>query len=394
MRRILYITSRSDYGGGPEHLYQLARRLSSTDKIYIACPNEEPYYARFSQFAECVEIPHRKLSAASLITLARLVAAKGIDIIHSHGKGAGVYSRLIGVVCRKPVVHSFHGFHYSHLSPVSRIVYLGTERLLGMVTDRFINASESERRVCAEAGLRIDARSAVISNGVDVPAFREKAPGAVFRIINVSRLEQIKGVDILLDIVKELSRITDGFEVSIAGDGPLRAVLEKEAVEMGVADRVVFLGRVPDVMPLLDSADLYLSASRGEGMPLAPLEAMARSLPPVLSDVTGNRDMVVDGKTGFLFDLDSPVEAARKISALMNDKALYNAISRNAYDSVEANYSVEKMCEKTREVYELALNAVSKVIGGKDVTDVHKTDKPKVRLEGAARLGGNKRTGH
>ena len=240
MRRILHITSRSDYGGGPEHLYQLAKGLSSTYKIYIACPNEEPYYTKFSQYAQCVEIPHRKVSVSSVISLIRFVRANGIDLIHSHGKGAGFYARVIGVICRKPVVHSFHGVHYSHLAPLTRFIYKNTERLLSVATDRFINATQAELLVCANAHLSVGARSVVVPNGVEVPAFRAKEPSEIFRILNVSRLEPIKGVDILLDIIGELNRRTSGFEVLIAGNGPLRAELEKKAAELGIAERVNF----------------------------------------------------------------------------------------------------------------------------------------------------------
>lgn len=358
MRRILHITSRSDYGGGPEHLYQLAKGLSVIYKIYIACPNEEPYYAKFSQYAECIEIPHRKVSVASVISLIRFVRTNGIDLIHSHGKGAGFYARVVGVICRKPVVHSFHGVHYSHLSLVTRFIYKNTERLLSVVTDRFVNATEAERLVCSDAHLSARARSVVIPNGVDVPAFRCKASSEIFRIINISRLEPIKGVDILLDIISELNKSASGFEVLIAGNGPQRAELEKKASELGIADKVRFLGYVPDVMPLMDSADIYLSASRGEGMPLAPLEAMARSLPLVASDVIGNRDIVIDGKTGFLFDINNPKQAAEKILTLMKDRGLYKSISKKAYNMVVDQYSVERMCEKTSAVYDSLLCAM------------------------------------
>lgn len=360
MHKILYITSRSDYGGGPEHIHQLMKRLSSRFRIFIASPNDEPYYARFKDHGECIEIPHRRFSRTHLFSLVRLVKQEGIDLIHSHGKGAGVYSRMLGVICRRPVVHTFHGFHYSQLRPVSRLLNLGAERLLGRFTDLYIAVSESERDACAKTGLFDMSKVVVIPNGVEVPLFRQKKPAERFRIITVARLSPIKGVDIVVDIARELGSIADGYEILIVGDGPERASLEKKAEGL---ENIRFLGFRTDVPELLDSSDVFLSASRGEGMPLSLLEAMARALPVVASDVMGNRDLVGNGTTGFLFDINRPTEAAEKIALLIKDRRLYDRLSKNAFEAASAEHSVEKMCDKTALAYKSVLDAVQRRSG-------------------------------
>ncbi|MEK6759599.1 MAG: glycosyltransferase family 4 protein [Deltaproteobacteria bacterium] len=360
MHKILYITSRSDYGGGPEHIHQLIKRLSSRFRIFIASPKDEPYYARFKDHGECIEIPHRRFSRTHLICLVRLIKQEGIDLIHSHGKGAGVYSRMLGVICRKPVVHTFHGFHYSQLRPVSRLLNLGAEKLLGRFTDLYIAVSESERDACAKTGLFDMNKVVVIPNGVEVPLFKQKKPTNRFRIITVARLSPIKGVDIIVDIARELGSIADGYEILIVGDGPERPSLEKKAQGL---ENIRFLGFRTDVPELLDSSDVFLSASRGEGMPLSLLEAMARALPVVASDVMGNRDLVGNGTTGFLFDIKRPAEAAEKIALLIKDRRLYGRLSKNAYEAASSEHSVEKMCDKTALAYKAVLDAVQRRSG-------------------------------
>ncbi len=121
MLSILHITSRSDYGGGPEHIRQLIKRLSPSFNFFVACPEDGQYHSAFETYARCVPIPERKFSLSRLYALYRFIGDNGIDIIHSHGKGAGAYSRPLGLMTGRPVVHTFHGFHYGHLSALGRV---------------------------------------------------------------------------------------------------------------------------------------------------------------------------------------------------------------------------------------------------------------------------------
>jgi hypothetical protein len=80
----------------------------------VACPEEPPYYARFVSLVgagNVYTIPHRQFSVKSVAVLRRAVRDRGIDIIHSHGLGAGLYGRLLACLSGKPSVHTYHGFH-------------------------------------------------------------------------------------------------------------------------------------------------------------------------------------------------------------------------------------------------------------------------------------------
>lgn len=361
MLSILHITSRSDCGGGPEHMRLLIKRLSSSFSFFVACPENGPYYSEFEKYARCVPIPARKFSLHRLYALYRLIGVHGIDIIHSHGKGAGAYSRPLGLMTGRPVVHTFHGFHYSHLSALGRLSYIAAERALGRLTDVFIHVSQSEKELCEGAGLKCRGKAYVIPNGVDVPLpVDRKARKGIFTIINVTRLAPEKGVDILLDAIKELKRIKDGFRVIVAGDGPEKERLVKKAGDIGISGCVEFVGFRNDVPKLLEEADLFLTCSRGEGMPISLLEAMARGLPVVASDVPGNSDVVKNARSGFLFSLDSPAGCAARIKGLMDDEALYRRMSEAAYKTALSEYSVDRMCESTMAMYQTTVAVKAK----------------------------------
>lgn len=352
MRKILQITSRADYGGGPEHLKHLISGLSSSFEFFIAAPADEPYFEIFKKYGSCIEIQHRKFSVRSLFSLLKTVNKHSIDIIHSHGKGAGIYSRILGLLTGKPVVHTFHGFHYTHLNPFYRWFYLGIEKLFACATDVFISVSESEKNSCLNAGIVSHDRIVVVLNGVQIPTFRKRAlTKKETTLVNISRLSREKGMDVLVNIMGTLSQKYQDFRLLIIGDGPERVGLERKVRECGIEKYVSFLGFRQDVASLLDLADIYITASRGEGMPLTVLEAMAASLPVVASSVVGNVDVVVHGENGFLFNINKPNEASECVQKLINDKTLYDRMSKNAYKTIADKHSLAKMCAEIAQIY-------------------------------------------
>ena len=157
----------------------------------------------------------------------------------------------------------------------------------------------------------------VIPNGVDVAVLRDSSravvsaavPSARPLVVCAARLEPVKGVDVLV----RAAALAPGVAVAIAGDGPQEGALRELAVALGVAERVVFLGRVSPVAPVLAAADVVVLPSRSEGMPIVALEAMALSRPVIASRVGGVAEVVVDGETGVLVAADDPAALAQAI---------------------------------------------------------------------------------
>ena len=117
--RILFISLRSDYGGGPTHMYDLVAGLNSSFDKYVACPIQKPFYNMYKEEKINVfPLPVRTFSLFRFVKLVRFARRTNINIIHSHGKGAGMYSRLLALIIRKPVIHTFHGIHYHNYTYV------------------------------------------------------------------------------------------------------------------------------------------------------------------------------------------------------------------------------------------------------------------------------------
>lgn len=355
MQKCLMLSVRADYGGGPEHMLSLLRGLADKREFVVAAPLGQAYSDKFAQYATVHDIPFRRFSLSSLFALARLVRRERIGLIHSHGKGAGIYGRLLGWMTGRPVVHTFHGFHYRHLPALKRHVYLGIERFLARRTAVLVNVSPSEQGACADAGVMKPGGSVVVPNGVNVPDKRcslsDRAVDAPWILINVARHEREKGVDGVLAVAKALADQGVNFELWLVGDGEHSGELRQQAQADGIDERVYFLGFRGDVPALLQKADIFISASHGEGMPLTLLEAMAAGVPVVASDVIGNRDVVEPEQTGLLFPLHAPEEGADAVARLVRDRALYESCSETGHRRARERYSVEAMCERINLVY-------------------------------------------
>ncbi len=335
-------------------MLSLMKGLAQYRTFVVAAPLGQTYTQRFAEHATLHDLPFRRFSLGSLLALVRLVKRENIVLIHSHGKGAGIYGRLLGWMTRRPVVHTFHGFHYKHLPPLKRYAYLAIERLLARCTAVALNVSASEAAVCRQAGVLRKTKNIVVPNGVILGPERHPRPrakGQPWILINVARHETEKGVDGVIRIAGALTRRGLDIELWLIGDGDQSVSLKELASREGLAERVRFMGFRDDVPELLQRADIFVSASHGEGMPLTLLEAMAAGLPAVASDVVGNQDIVEPENTGFLFPLNDAEQGANAVARLMAEPLLYGRCMRTAQERARSLYSVNVMCTRIEGVY-------------------------------------------
>jgi glycosyltransferase involved in cell wall biosynthesis len=149
-------------------------------------------------------------------------------------------------------------------------------------------------------------------------------------------------------LLRAMPELPDCF-LALAGDGPLRPELETLAQDLGVADRVRFLGRIPDIPALLATADLYAQPSRFEGFPRATGEAMATGLPVVVSDGAGFSELV--GDVAIRFPIGDAVALARAVRQAIAEKEKRGRRSLERAESL----SIQDCAQKHLGVYESIL---------------------------------------
>lgn len=361
--KVLHVTASASYGGGGEHLWLLLRHLANFGvESLVAAPRDVPYWRRFALCAgeeRMLEIPHRSFRPLALLRLAAFAKSQDADLLHSHGKGAGLYGRLASLLTGIPCVHTYHGIHRGRMSALTWWLYRQLEIILGRATKASVAVSAGEREQILGLGFCPKTRLHLIPNGVLCPQEASRVPMEARRdIVHVTRFDPAqKNSEALAPIALALRRADrlDRFRFLVLGEGPGRAPLEAEVRRLGLDAHFVFTGAVASVRPYLQTAFCCLSTSRWEGMPLSLLEAMSEGVPVVASRVVGNIDALGNGDAGLLYPLDNNAVAAEQILRLTDKPGLWQSLAETARQKVRAEFDAEAMAERTAALYRAGL---------------------------------------
>ena len=175
---------------------------------------------------------------------------------------------------------------------------------------------------------------------------------AAFTLGVVSRLERIKGMDLVVPAFAEVLKMYPETQLLVVGDGSLRASMEEQAAQLGCASHIRFVGRQPqeELSQWYTQMDIVLMPSRSEGFGLTAIEAMAHGCVMVASDVGGLPEVVRDGICGLLHRTEDVADMAAKISSLIGDSDLYNKLRAQSLVEVE-KYSFERYAALMNDLY-------------------------------------------
>ncbi|MET7391054.1 glycosyltransferase [Streptomyces sp. NPDC005529] len=155
-------------------------------------------------------------------------------------------------------------------------------------------------------------------------------------VVSIGRLHDQKGIDMLLDAWSETAPLHPDWRLRIYGSGEDEEILKKQCTALGLDDSVDWMGRTSDVPGALRGGSVFVLSSRGEGFPLAVMEAMAAGVPCAAFDCApGVHEIIRDGEDGLLATLGNTGELARRLDTLMSDKALRDAMGEAARVNVQ-----------------------------------------------------------
>ena len=165
------------------------------------------------------------------------------------------------------------------------------------------------------------------------------------RLINIGRLVPIKGQDILLEALYRVRQQGFSVQLQIIGDGPLHSELEAHAQRLNLVDCVEFLGSQSQevVCQCLNEADVLIMPSRSESFGVACIEAMAMELPVIASDAEGLPEVVINNKTGLLFQSENPESLAEAIIWMIQHPEQRLAMGKQGRETVLAKFTREKV---------------------------------------------------
>ena len=200
-----------------------------------------------------------------------------------------------------------------------------------------------------------------VPNGVEIPdtgsgdvSHPTDEPGSG-QYVCLGRLDPEKRIDLML---RGFARFSDSSaRLTIVGEGDCRSRLEQLASELGLQGRVIFPGRIDDVSKYLRWAHFYLSTAASEGMSNALLEAMSVGVVPLVSDVSGARDIVDHGRSGFLFQQDNLDDFGAKLELMRRTTSTsYRAMSDAARESIRHRFGIERIADCHVSIYRTLLD--------------------------------------
>lgn len=351
-----------EVGGLESHVYYLCRALAKQgNQVAMVTSRSKPGLPAH-EVMDGVDVwrtwmPSRNTVGWAAFGLAsiprfRALAARA-DVLHAQDIASVLPAMAARPVRGAPVVTTYHTSHFLKRadSPIWRPVF----RRFLEAGDHNLAASTEIARVgeAIAPGVRVEP----LTNGVETSLFRPVEPSLPApaegrrRVIVPRRLFHKNGVEYFVRALPLIATEVD-VEAVLVGDGPEREKLEALAAELGVTDRIRFLGARPNAeMPgILCSAELAVFPSLMEATSVAALECMACGLPVAASDVGGLPEIVSEA-VGGLFEVASPTEMARVVVGLLRRPDLA-ALGAEARRRVAERWSNARLAARHLEIYE------------------------------------------
>lgn len=298
----------------------------------------------------------------------KIIDEGNFDIIHCHTPMGGMLARLAASKKRKSgtsVLYTAHGFHFYKGAPaLNWLVFYPIEWAMSQKTDCLITINNEDYEF-AKKHFKHPRVELVDGVGYNNNRFFEISPtekkgirkqkgydADEILLIYVAELNANKNQSMLLKATKKLLDDKYNIRLLLAGADNFSGKNQSIAKELGIENKVEFLGHREDVEELLKMSDICIASSLREGLPVNIMEAMACGLPTVAADNRGHRALIKNGEDGFVVkanDFDEMAEIAEK---LIDDKELFEKISKNAAKDIK-RFSKEKVIARMGDIYKL-----------------------------------------
>lgn len=389
MPKILRILNRLIVGGPVLNATCLTKYLSPEfETLFVVGEKEEhersaDYLAKQLDI-DYISIPEMGRAISPLKDLQAYGKIKKIirefrpDVVHTHAAKPGALGRLAASSSGVPaIVHTYHGhvFH-SYFNKLTSGFYINAERFLASKSDAIIAISEAQKRELVEEFRIAPAHKFhLIPLGLDLDKFQQRMEEkrCQFRtefgvqddeiaIGIIGRLVPVKNHSLFLQAIHHvLQNSSKKIKAFIIGDGETRAELERQASQSGMAfsthadashpHPLIFTSWRSDVDVINAGLDVVALTSYNEGTPVSLIEAQASNKPIVSTRVGGISDIVLEGETALLANVDDAEAFCHHLLRLVEDDALRTALGSNGRQTVMQRFSYQRLVRETADLY-------------------------------------------
>ena len=362
MINLLYVFSNLSIGGAEQHLLTILRNIDpSLYKPIVCCIREK---GRIGEEIEelgfslvCLERKSKSIDLRILLDLLHLIDTRNIHIVHTHLYQACMYGRIAALIRGLPSVVTEHTAHKKY--KLNRRII---SRLLARKTHKVIAVSQTVKEYVIERDGIESSRIEVMHNGIDVPRYSSRLtkaeareilriPADGFLVGTVGRVEEQKGQMYLINAVRIVKESIPSLRALVVGSGSCEDSLKKTVSNLGLDRHVFFMGPRRDVPEILRALDVFALPSLREGLPLALLEAMASSLPVIVTPVGGIPEIVTNELNGLIVPPRDERSLAESIIALFHDNELRKKLGQTAMTTIQEKFSAQNMVSHLEHVY-------------------------------------------
>jgi glycosyltransferase involved in cell wall biosynthesis len=310
---------------------------------------------------------HPILDLRAFFAVLRMIQKGRYHVVHTHSSKAGVLGRLAAKLAGVPVVvHTIHGlpFH-DFMSGAPRRFFILAERWGTAMSDRVISVTDTIIRKCIAAGIGSPEKFVTVRSGFEMDQYlRPNGDGARLRsdygigpdelvIGKIARFNALKGHEYLIEVIPAIVKEVPNVRFLLVGSGELEEEFKARVRERGVADRVVFTGRVDqDRIPaFIAMMDIVVHTSLREGLARVLPQALAAGKPVVSFDLDGAHEVIRDGDTGRLVTACDSDRLARALIDLLKNPRHAREMGSAGREMVRQGWTVDAMVRGVDEVY-------------------------------------------
>ena len=360
-KKILYVITRSDWGGAQVHLFDLLTEMTKRGVVCEVAVGErgELYDRLVAQGIQVYYLKHliheiKPLTdVRAVFELNKVMKLANADVVHLHSTKAGWIGRLSALCVGSPVIFTAHGWCFTEGATGMRKRFGKTiEKFLIPMTDAIICVSEYDRNLALKQKVAEKEALKVVYNGVASIKMNEadKTPSErpdVFKVMMTARFAEPKDQ---ASVIEAFAELPENMELYLAGDGPNLEMCKQLANERKLSQRVHFLGQRSDVAQWLNTMDAFVLSSHYEGLPISIIEAMSAGLPIVASDVGGVSELVHHNQNGYLFPEGDTAKLTQLLKTL--DQKQKKQLGQESFKLYEEKFTLEKCVQGTWQVYE------------------------------------------
>lgn len=362
--KILHVVISMVVGGAERLVYDMVRYPAfAGNPPVVCCLNEIGELGeKLLQEGYQVHSLNRRegLDYSVVSRISEIIRQNRITVVHAHQYSPLFYAVPAALFAgRVKLVYTEHGRFFPERSSWKRTLF---NPLLAMGVDHLVSISKATAQAMATYDNLPLHRIKVIHNGIDCsvmnPAIDKRSKrqelglSGTCRVIGTAaRLNSIKNIQMMLRVFKLVLQQVPDTCLVIAGQGEEEERLKTMASELGISDQVKFIGLRFDLPEVYLFFDVFLLTSFSEGISVTLLESMASGVPSVVTDVGGNREVVVEGETGYLVPVDDVESMAKTVCGLLMDRDLSAKLALAAQQRVVDCFSVQGMMDSYCTLY-------------------------------------------